>query len=212
MKTSDLVAALAADNAAVEPPLGRHLAVAAACGVALAVVAFATVVGPRADWRAALESGRFVFKFGPTILLAVAACGALLRLGRPDGRMGGWGWALLATVALQIGAVGFELMAVPSSEWAALAMGKNHWHCLALTPFLSIAPLAAALVALRHGATTRPGLTGAVAGLAAAGVGATLYAANCTDDSPLFVGIWYPLAVAIVAAVGAAIGRHRLAW
>ena len=50
------------------------------------------------------------------------------------------------------------------------------------------------------------------AGLAAAGVGAALYAANCTDDSPLFVGIWYPLAVAIVAASGAAIGRRWLAW
>ncbi len=212
MKTSDLVAALAADNAVVEPPLGRRFAVAALVGIALATIAYAVLIGPRPDWRAAAETGRFLFKFLPTILLTVAACGALLRLSRPDGRMGGWSWLLLATAALQIGAVAMELITVPSSDWAARAIGKNHWHCLALTPFLSIAPLIAALVAVRHGASTRPGLTGAIAGLAAAGVGATLYATNCTDDSPLFVALWYPIAIAVVAGLGSAIGRRWLTW
>ena len=105
-----------------------------------------------------------------------------------------------------------DLAVVPAADWGTRMIGKNHWHCLALTPFLSIAPLVAALLAARHGATTRPALTGAVAGLAAAGVGATLYAMNCTDDSPLFVAVWYPLAVAIVAGLGALAGRRWLAW
>ena len=45
-----------------------------------------------------------------------------------------------------------------------------------------------------------PSLAGAVAGLAAGGVAATLYAAHCTDDSPLFVATWYTLAIAALAA------------
>ncbi len=212
MKTSDLVSALVADQAMHEPPLGSRLTLALIAGAGLAVVLFAVLVGPRSDWRQAAETVRFLFKFVPTVLLAVAGIGALLRLTRPDGRLGVWGALLAAALALQIAAVAVELAVVPETEWATRAIGHNAWHCLALTPFLSIAPLAAALIAAHHGATTRPALTGAVAGLAASGVGASLYAMNCTDDSPLFVGIWYPLAVAIVAAVGAAIGRRWLAW
>jgi hypothetical protein len=55
-------------------------------------------------------------------------------------------------------------------------------------------------------------LAGAVAGLAASGIAATFYASNCTDDSPLFVITWYPIAILIVAAVGYLIGRKLLRW
>jgi hypothetical protein len=34
--------------------------------------------------------------------------------------------------------------------------------------------------------------------LAASGIAATFYAANCTDDSALFVITWYPIAILIV--------------
>ena len=60
-----------------------------------------------------------------------------------------------------------------------------------LIPMLSVLPLAALLFALRQGAPSRPALTGAVAGLAATGIGATLYASHCMDDSPLFMAAWY---------------------
>ena len=72
--------------------------------------------------------------------------------------------------------------------------------------------LVAALVGLRHGAPTRPAVTGAIAGLLASGLAATLYAAHCTDDSPLFVATWYTLAAGLVTAVGALAGRKVLAF
>jgi hypothetical protein len=50
------------------------------------------------------------------------------------------------------------------------------------------------------------------AGLLAAGLGATLYASHCADDSPLFVMVWYSLATAFVAAVGAFVGRRVLRY
>ena len=52
----------------------------------------------------------------------------------------------------------------------------------------------------------------AEAGVAAAGISATIYASNCTDDSPLFVVTWYPLATGIVALAGAWAGRRFLSW
>jgi hypothetical protein len=68
------------------------------------------------------------------------------------------------------------------------------------------------IAALRHGAPTRPAFAGAVAGLAAGGLAATLYAAHCTDDSPLFVATWYTIAIAVLAGLGALGGRLFARW
>jgi hypothetical protein len=46
----------------------------------------------------------------------------------------------------------------------------------------------------------------------ASGIGASFYAANCTDDSPLFVLAWYPIAASIVTGAGFLIGRRLLRW
>lgn len=72
--------------------------------------------------------------------------------------------------------------------------------------------LGALLLALRRGAPTSPVRAGAVASLAAGAIGAALYALHCVDDSPLFVLAWYGLAIGIVTAAGAALGRRILAW
>ena len=77
---------------------------------------------------------------------------------------------------------------------------------------LALPLLIAALMGLRHGAPSRPALSGAIAGLLSAGLAATLYASHCTDDSPLFVATWYTLATALVAAVGALIGSRMLKY
>ena len=63
----------------------------------------------------------------------------------------------------------------------------------------------------RHAAPTRPSLAGAVAGLVASGIAATLYASS-TDDSPLFVATWYPLAIGIVVLAGYVAGSRCLRW
>jgi hypothetical protein len=48
--------------------------------------------------------------------------------------------------------------------------------------------------------------------LVAGGLGATIYAAYCIEDSPLFLATWYTLAIAIVSIVGAAVGSRALRW
>jgi hypothetical protein len=57
-----------------------------------------------------------------------------------------------------------------------------------------------------------PGIAGAAAGLLAGALSATFYAAHCTDDSPLFVAVWYSLAIAILAARGAIAAPRLARW
>ncbi len=82
--------------------------------------------------------------------------------------------------------------------------------CLTYIPLIGIGPLAVVLLALRHGAPTSPARAGTVAGLLAGGIAATFYAAQCTDDSPLFVATWYTIAAALVSAIGALAGPRVL--
>jgi hypothetical protein len=89
-------------------------------------------------------------------------------------------------------------------------VGHNSRVCMTAIPLLSLPLLAAALIGLRHGAPARPAFAGALAGMLSAGFAATLYAAQCTDDSPLFVATWYTIATAMVAAIGALAGSRLL--
>ena len=81
-----------------------------------------------------------------------------------------------------------------------------------MIPLLSAAPLIGALIALHRGAPRNPGLAGAGAGLFAGAFAASLYATHCPDDLPLFVAVWYSLAILIVMAVGALAGSRLLRW
>jgi hypothetical protein len=89
-------------------------------------------------------------------------------------------------------------------------VGQNSRVCMTAIPVMSLPLLTAALIALRHGAPTRPVLAGAIAGLLSAGLAATFYASHCTDDSPLFVATWYTIATALVTAIGALAGSRVL--
>jgi hypothetical protein len=91
-------------------------------------------------------------------------------------------------------------------------IGHNSMFCLRMIPLLSAPVLIALLIVMRHGAAMRPALAGGVAGLAAGGIAATLYASHCVDDSPLFVMAWYGISIAIVTAIGAVAGARLLRW
>jgi len=212
VKTADFIAALAADPSPPGPPLSRRFLIALAAGALISACAFLAMVGPRHDIARAIGTMRFDWKFVDTIALAAPTGLTAWRLLRPDAELGWLAAALAAPIVLLGGSVIMELMMVPSDLWLARLIGSNAVHCLTLIPLLSIAPLAALLLAMRAGAPASPALAGAAAGLVSAGIAATLYATNCTDDSPLFVATWYTLATAIVVGAGALAGRKVLRW
>jgi hypothetical protein len=212
VKTSDLISTLAADSRAPVRPIGQRLALALGLGALVSLALFVALIGPRPDAMRAMHTMRFDLKFLDTLAWLAPSFFLSLRLARPESGPGALFAWLLAPVAILLIAVAVELAVTPSALWMTRIIGTNWYHCLSIIPALSIAPLAALIVALREGAPRYPALTGALAGAASAGVAATLYASNCTDDSPLFVVTWYPLATAIVAAAGALAGRRWLTW
>ena len=210
MKTDDLIELLVKDLA---PWRFRSiLAGAVAGGIIIAAILFFLGIGFRPDISEAVKSNRFLFKFVVTVSLAVTAIWVTLSVGRPGGSLAHRGLALAIAPTLLVCAAVIELLVLPENQWMPRLVGHNARFCLTLIPLLSIGPLACLLAALREGAPSSPGLAGAVAGLGASGIAATFYAANCTDDSALFVITWYPIATLIVTTAGYLIGRKLLRW
>ena len=211
MKTDDLINLLVKD---FDPPWDFRsvLAGAVAGGIIITAILFFVGIDFRPDISEAVKSNRFLFKFVVTVSLAVTAIWATLSVGRPGGTLAHRGLALAIAPALLACAAVVELLVLPESQWMPRLVGHNARFCLTLIPLLSIGPLACLLAALREGAPSSAGLAGAVAGLGASGIAATFYAANCTDDSALFVITWYPIATLIVTAAGYLIGRKLLRW
>jgi len=166
----------------------------------------------RVNILVAAQSLRFLFKFVVMLALAVIASAIARRSGDPIGKMQRWMKAIAFIPVLLAGAVVLELLAIPSDEWINRLIGHDAWRCMTLIPFLSAGPLACLLLALRDGAPARPGFAGAMAGLGASGIAATLYAMNCADDSPLFIATWFSLAILVVTVAGYLTGRRLLAW
>ncbi len=211
MKTENLIELLAQD-APVRSSLTHMLQQASIAAVLIVAIAFFSAIGFRQDIGAAMHTGRFLFKFVITLALAITGSLVMYRIGKPGVPLRWWGWALLIPLALAVGAAVFELSVMPPETWMTRMIGHNARLCLTIIPSLSVGPLACFLLAIRHGAPTRPALAGAVAGLVAAGIAATFYAANCDDDSPLFVLLWYPIAISAVTGVGALAGQRLLRW
>jgi hypothetical protein len=187
-------------------------AFAIAGGIVIAGCVFFLGIGFRPDISQAVHSCRFLLKFVLTGTLAVGATGAVLNLGRPEGSTKRWRWVIALSPLLLTSAIGVELIRTPEHLWIARLIGHNSRFCLTLIPLLSIGPLICLLAALRSGAPQKPRLVGALAGLAASSVAATFYAANCTDDSPLFVATWYPIAISVIVIAGSLIGDRILRW
>ncbi|HXT08550.1 MAG TPA: NrsF family protein [Roseiarcus sp.] len=212
MRTDELILALGADARRRGLSLPGRVLLALALGGCVSVAVFMAMVGPRPDIMPAMRTMRFDLKFLDTLALLAPALLLCLRMSRPEVSARTLLLWLLAPVALLAVAVAVELATVPSHLWMHKLIGTNWYHCLSLVPTLALPPLAALILALRAGAPRYPALTGALAGLAAAGVSATIYATSCADDSPLFVATWYPLGAGAVAGLGALAGRRWLTW
>lgn len=210
METDQLIRTLAADNAHRARPVGLVLALALLSAAPVSVAMFFAGLGVRPDVMAAMHNPFFDLKFAVTLALAISAIAVALHLSRPEASLQGWAWLLLIPAGLLVAGASGEMMLPQRTPMMTRLVGNNSKLCLIAIPLMSIPLLAAALIGLRHGASTRPAATGAIGGLAAAGLAATLYASHCTDDSPLFVATWYSIATGAVAVIGALAGPRVL--
>lgn len=211
MKTDKLIAAIAAD-ATPAPQVGGLVARWFLPTLALAGLIALAVVGVRPDILGAMEVPVTALKPILPALVALAAGFAVLRLARPGGVAGWLTWPIALIAGLAAMWLAATLASLPAQQWWPVAKGQSLGFCLVAIPVIALMPLAALIAALRAGASTRPMLSGALAGLAAGAGAAAIYALHCTEDSPLFFLCWYALGMLIVTAIGAFAGRRWLRW
>lgn len=210
MDTKELIKAISADAAKPGVSMRDTWALTVALSIAAAAMAFMAMLGPRPDFVEALTTTRFLLKFVVTITVVLTSFAILSNLARPAGRA--YPSLLFVGPGIVLCCVFIELLSVPSNEWEARLIGTNSMKCLAFIPLIGLGPLIFLMLALRHGAPTRPTFSGAVAGLLAGGVAATFYASHCPDDSPLFVATWYTIAIVILVLAGMVIGPRLTRW
>jgi hypothetical protein len=212
MDTDRLISALAADNAHRPPPVRTQLAMALLVTLPVAAAMMLVTIGLRPDFMAAMRNPFFDLKFVVTLALAIPAIVISVHLSRPEAVLGRWVWLLLLSPFILVGAIIAEMMMPQRSPMMTRMMGKGATLCTVAISLFSLPILGAALLALRQGATTRPAFVGALAGMMSSGLAATVYAAHCTDDSPLFVAVWYTIATVMVTALGAFAGSRVLRY
>ncbi len=211
MTTDALIRTLAQDTRTA-PPLGVLLSVAVALPLLAAGVAFLAGMGVRPDLAAALDHASVIVKHAFPVLLMLGGVAASLTLARPEARPEPALAALAAGPVLLAVAVAVEAVTVPLDAWGRAIFVPSLWVCLGFVPLMALPVLFASLAVLRRGASTQPRLSGAVAGLMSGGAAASVYAFYCTQDSPLFYGVWYVAGIAGVTALGAALGGRLLRW
>lgn len=209
MDTDQLIRTLAADDTRARP-VGFVLTLALLAAAPVSLLIFFAELGVRPDVMTAMHNPFFDLKFAVTLALASAAIIVSLHLTRPEASMRGWGWLFVIPAGLLVAGISGEMMMPQRLPMMTRLVGHNSRVCLTAIPVMSLPLLAAALVGLRHGATTRPALAGAAAGMLSAGLAATFYASHCTDNSPLFVATWYTIGTALITAIGALIGSRVL--
>jgi hypothetical protein len=212
MDTEQLIRSLAADNSHHARPVGYVLMLALLAAAPVSLLIFFAELGVRPDIMTAMRNPFFDLKFAVTLALAISAVAVALHLSRPEASLRGFGWYLLIPAGLLVAGISGEMMMPQRAPMMTRLVGNNSKFCMTFIPVISLPLLLATLLGLRHGAPSRPALSGAVAGMLSAGLAATLYASHCTDDSPLFVATWYTLAIALVAAVGALVGARVLKY
>jgi hypothetical protein len=212
VKTDDLIETLIEDRVKPSVPPRTAILWAVIAGAVIAGILFVVVLSYRPDIDEAAETYRFLFKFVFTLSLAATAIALVLRVFRPEAVLGRSLWLIALAPMMLVAAALVELIVMPSSTWLPRLIGTNARFCLSMIPLLSVAPLLAFFAALRIGAPANPGLAGALAGLSASAIAATFYASHCTDDSPLFVIVWYSIAIGLVTLVGYLAGRRWLRW
>ena len=190
----------------------RRLALGLVAGGAVTLAMVVLQLGFRPDLAIAMHGFAFWMKWTYTLSLGGIAILATAHLARPEAQRPPWLWLLAIPVSALAALATAELIRTPPSGWAELWTGLSWRMCSTRVATLSLPIFAGLVLGFRKLAPTRLRLTGAVAGLAAGALGATLYCLHCPEVSAVFVLTWYTLGIAVAAAIGAMLGPRLLRW
>lgn len=212
-----LIDALVADLGPVAPRRWwREAAIVAAIGAGETLL-FLALVGVRPDLAAAMTTPVFWWKTASLAVVATLATAAALVSLDPAmttaGRMTRLWRALWFAVpaALALGWLLDAGGAGTAALWRRLAW-RDGVDCLLHVALLAGPAVVALGVLQRRGASVQPGRSATAAGLAAAGLGGFIFALGCEHDDPLYVAVWYGVAVVGIAGLTRAVLPRLLRW
>lgn len=210
MKTDQLIELLVAD---LKP--GHHRRILSAMIIAVVVdLASAFVVmtsifniSPDVMGRSNLQflSIKLLFASG---VIATAAM-LLPKLARPGTQLGSSLTITLIPFAAMVVAAIVALASARLSTWAGMIVEEDSLTCIPSIPLLAVLPFLTIIVTLRSGLPTDRTRAGAIAGLAAGGLGAFACAFPCTEQSLPSIALWYGLPI-VCAGIGAKVGPSLL--
>ena len=212
MKTGNLIEALAADAGAGRGTIAGTAAIALSASALLTAGIFFGLMGLRPDIGSSAVLAAIGVKLAVTVSMAVVGLILTLRLARPEAIGKNTPLLLMLPAAILLGFIAVGFWQSGAAGWQQRMIGKNGLHCLVAIPMLGILPLAAVVLTLARGAVTQHRFAGIAAGVAAAGIAASIYALYCPDDSPLFIALWYSGSTLIMVAAGHAVCRRVLRW
>jgi len=213
MTTDQLVALLVADLRPVNPRRVLHaviIALATGLAAALGATMLIFVFPPELLDGKNLEFLSIKLFFASGIVATAAVF--LPQLARPGAPMRGTPAFSFVPFALIAVAATAELVWAPASAWPRMIVEQDSLTCVPSIPLLAILPFGALIWAIRAGAPTDRVRAGAVAGLAAGGLGAFACAFPCIEQSLSSIALWYGLPIGICAAIGAKLGPRLLRW
>jgi hypothetical protein len=210
MSTPDLIRHLAADlTPRPAAPIAGRLAVVTVAASLLCLTLILTLFSRNPHLANGVTMPVAVTAAVGTVL-AFGAFGMMLRLSYPEGRaQSGW---LIAPAAILLLGLAVEISQLPRVEWLQRMVGSTPLACFFSVLLLSLPVMLAALFVLRQGAPSRPGLSGAMAGLLAGAITMVLYTLHCPEDSLLYVTAWHVSAIGLLAGAGALLGNRWLRW
>ena len=213
MKTDELINMLGTNLEPVKGGTLRNTVVIAL--VVGAVATFCLVLAMFGLPAAALGgeySGLKVLALAFTLGLVSAGANFLIRSARP-GEPGRQPLVLIGLLFFAILLAGLvALILAHPTAWGGMVFGPQWAACLVCIPLFAVAPFASLVWALRRGAPTNLMRTGAIAGLVAGALGATMFAFHHTSGSIAFIGLWYGGPILLCAVVGAILGPRLLRW
>jgi hypothetical protein len=211
MKTDELIDVLATN---VEPIKGGELRNTVMIALAIGAAAALCLVLAMFGLPAAAPGSKFsllkILALAFTLGLVAAGASLLIRSARP----GEPGSKLLVLIGLLFLAIFLAalvaLLVTHPTGWGGMVFGPQWAACLVCIPLFAVVPFMSLAWALRRGAPTNLVRAGAIAGLVAGALSATIFAFHHFSGSIPFIAFWYGGPIFVCAVVGAILGPRLL--